>query len=87
MNKPLSKSKRLLFWLLRFFNGREPSPLEAYWAAVYCRHTVRIEWALLYYGAGAGLEQTAKNLNCTRERVRQMVRKGVRKAHVASKAA
>lgn len=75
--------KELLFKLFRLFNDGKPSRVEASWKAQKYLHNNRVKQALVGYGMlNMSLEDIAKDMNCTRERVRQLILKGCRETHV-----
>lgn len=70
--------KRLYYRLYRHFNDHMPCRQEVVEALKY-RHTANIDIALNYYSSGYTLEEIARALGVTRERVRQLILKGCRK--------
>lgn len=71
---------KIYFDILRMFNKGEPSRKEADWALGKFKHTDRITHVLMCYADGLTYEQVGDLMKCTRERIRQIVRKGVRQA-------
>jgi hypothetical protein len=71
---------KVKFKILRKLNDDEPSTREVAWALdAYRGHTPKIRQAMLTYAllSGGSLEYVGMVMNHTRERVRQMIRKGV----------
>ncbi len=71
--------KFIWFRILRWWYG-EVSPQEAKWAILNYNHTTRIYLALAYKSMNRDYHTISKTLGCTRERVRQMILKGIRQA-------
>ena len=67
--------RTLYFYILRKFNDGNPSRSEV----AYCLkkpHTLRIRYAMTHYIMGKSYEEIAKEMGCTRERIRQLLIKG-----------
>jgi hypothetical protein len=72
---------RLKFGVLRKLNDNDPSRQEVEWAlSVYGGHTYRIADVMSSYFIGMDFESIAKPMGVPRERVRQMICKGVRQS-------
>lgn len=71
---------RLKFQLLRKFNDGEPSRAEVVWALEHVSLTMRIMSVMLMYSEGENYDTIATHHGVTRERVRQLIQKGVRDA-------
>lgn len=73
---------RSKFWILRRFNKGEPSSYECGWALENLPQSTNggVIRSLAYRSAGYSLNQISVQLNCTRERVRQLVYTGIRRA-------
>jgi hypothetical protein len=77
---------RSLYWRWYFRrHGNTPAPGEVEWAISKYDHRPRILKVMLLYIYGQSLEEIAVNMECTRERIRQILNKGVRSARLACK--
>jgi hypothetical protein len=69
------------FWVIRKFNDNYPGKAEVKWAIGEYKHTAGILSAMKKYSFGQDLQAIATEAKVTRERVRQMILKGVYSAH------
>jgi hypothetical protein len=74
-----------LYWRWYFLRYSIPASGEVEWAISRYVHSPRILKAMLLYIYGQSLEEIAVTMECTRERIRQMLNKGVRSARTARK--
>lgn len=72
--------RKLTFWILKQFNAGEPSRQEVEWAITKYNHSKNINICMVHYVYGHSYEDIAIKFKSTRERVRQLIRKGVRQS-------
>lgn len=69
------------FKFLRLLDNDIPSSQEAKWALDKYPHTERVKIALRLRSVGISLEiMSTQVFNCTRERIRQLLMKGIRQS-------